>query len=186
MEQPLDLAHGTVISELRYKAWGEVRYASAATPTKYTYTGQYSYASDFGLLYYNARWLDPALGRFAQADAIISSNGQGFDRYLYTNNNPIRFIDPSGHKCVPEDECEGMSNGVGFSVSINWTGMIADKFGVTLSGNWTPENAHRVYASLTYMNVKLAGGKLAMFTAGTGHLIVFRLTKIFIMKLPIQ
>ena len=56
-------------------------------------------------MYYNARWprsvpergYDPALGRFAQADTIVPGGVQGYDRYAYTNNNPIRYIDPSGH-----------------------------------------------------------------------------------------
>jgi len=55
---------GTVISQQYYKAWGETRYASGTTPTKYTYTGQYSYAADFGLHFYNARWYDSYLNRF--------------------------------------------------------------------------------------------------------------------------
>jgi RHS repeat-associated protein len=83
--------------ETRYKAWGEVRYASGTTPTKYTYTGQYSYTSDFGLMYYGARWYDPSLGRFAQADTIIPSGIQGYDRYAYANNSPLKYTDPSGH-----------------------------------------------------------------------------------------
>jgi RHS repeat-associated protein len=66
-------ANGQVISELRYKAWGETRYTSGTTPTKYQYTGQYSYASDFGLHFYNARWYDSSLSRFAQADTVIPS-----------------------------------------------------------------------------------------------------------------
>jgi len=56
-------ANGAVISEMRYKAWGETRYASGTTPTKYTYTGQYSYTADFGLHYYNARWYDSYLNQ---------------------------------------------------------------------------------------------------------------------------
>jgi hypothetical protein len=31
-------------------------------PTRYTFTGQYSYSAGFGLLFFNARWFDPALG----------------------------------------------------------------------------------------------------------------------------
>jgi len=102
---------GTKIAELWYreaslersgrgKAWGEVRYTSGTTPTKYTYTGQYSNTADFGLMYYGARWYDPVLGRFAQADTIIPRETQGsqaWDRYAYTNNNPVRFTDPAGH-----------------------------------------------------------------------------------------
>ncbi|MCK6540600.1 MAG: hypothetical protein L6Q26_11150, partial [Anaerolineales bacterium] len=34
--------NGNPVSEMRYKPWGEVRYASAYAPTAYTYTGQYS------------------------------------------------------------------------------------------------------------------------------------------------
>ena len=90
---------GALVSELRYKPWGETRYSNGTTPTKYTYTGQYSNVSDFGLLFYNARWYDPALGRFAQADSIVPGGVQGYDRYAYVNNNPVRYTDPSGH-CI--------------------------------------------------------------------------------------
>jgi RHS repeat-associated protein len=107
---------GGLVSEMRYKPWGEVRYAWTAnqttTPayelTRYTFTGQYSYMDDittqnvtegFGLMYYNARMYDPALGRFTSADTIIPSTQgvQAWDRFAYTNNNPVRYTDPSGH-----------------------------------------------------------------------------------------
>jgi RHS repeat-associated protein len=92
-------ASGQVVSELRYKAWGETRYTSGSTATKYQYTGQYSYESDFGLHFYNARWYDSSLSRFAQADSIVPgpSNSQAWDRYAYSLNNPILYTDPSGH-----------------------------------------------------------------------------------------
>ena len=64
-------ASGAMISEMKYKAWGEVRFASGTTPTKYTYTGQYSNVSAFGLMFYNARWYDPLSGRFSQADTVV-------------------------------------------------------------------------------------------------------------------
>jgi len=94
-------SNGAVISEVKYKAWGETHYSSGTEQTKYTYTGQYSYVGDFGLQYYNARWYDDSLGRFAQADTIVPSGSQGLDRYAYTFNNPIRYTDPSGH--IPVD-----------------------------------------------------------------------------------
>jgi RHS repeat-associated protein len=89
--------NGNLVSEMRYKPWGEERYASGITPTDYTFTGQYSHTADFGLMFYNARWYDPALGRFAQADTIVPGGVQGLDRYAYTNNSPVNYIDPTGH-----------------------------------------------------------------------------------------
>jgi RHS repeat-associated protein len=89
---------GDIVGELRYKAWGETRYASGSPNTDYRYTGQREEAG-IGLYYYHARWYDPALGRFGQADSITLGVGNplAWDRYLYTSDNPLRFIDPSGH-----------------------------------------------------------------------------------------
>jgi RHS repeat-associated protein len=54
---------------------------------------------DSGLIYMNARYYDPELGRFTSPDSIIPDpyRPQSLDRYAYTENNPIKFIDPSGH-----------------------------------------------------------------------------------------
>lgn len=104
---------GALVSELRYKPWGEGPYSSGTTSTKYQYTGQYSHTADFGLMFYNARWYDPALGRFAQADFIVPPVGVlGLDRYAYANNSPLVYTDPSGHESVcgsiySDPECNG-------------------------------------------------------------------------------
>jgi RHS repeat-associated protein len=93
-------AVGVIVSETRYKVWGEVRYSNGVLPTKHTYTGQYSYTGDFGLMFYQARWYDPSLSRFAQADTIVPESTQGvqaWDRYAYANNSPVVHVDPSGH-----------------------------------------------------------------------------------------
>ena len=92
-------ALGNVVSELRYTAWGEVRYQAGPTTTNYTYTVQYS-DSYINLLWYGSRHYDPELGRFISPDSIIPdlSNPQAYDRYSYTFNNPVKYVDPSGHK----------------------------------------------------------------------------------------
>ena len=92
-------------SEIRYTAWGEIRYTSGMTPTNYTYTGQYSNVGDFGLMFYNARWYDPYLNRWTQPDSIVPNiyDPQAWDRFAYVDNNPVRYNDPSGH-CL-EDAC---------------------------------------------------------------------------------
>jgi len=103
-------ASGQEVARSLYKAWGETRFTSGALPTKYTYTGQYSNVSDFGLMYYNARWYDPYLTQFSQPDTFIPdlNNPQDWNRYFYARNNPIKYVDPSGHKaCVDFDEYGG-------------------------------------------------------------------------------
>jgi RHS repeat-associated protein len=96
---------GNKVAELRYKAWGETRYSSGTTPTKYQFTGQYSQASEFGLLFYQSRWLDPSLGRFTSADSIVPSGVQGYDRFAYVGNSPVNHTDPSGHCEESDAEC---------------------------------------------------------------------------------
>jgi hypothetical protein len=67
-------AAGNLLVETRYKPWGEVRYTTPnqTLPTRYTFTGQYSYVADdatdlgavgFGLMYFGRggwirRWGD--------------------------------------------------------------------------------------------------------------------------------
>jgi RHS repeat-associated protein len=91
---------GNKVSETRYLPWGETRYTSGSTPTDRKYTGQREDAG-IGLYYYNARWYDAKLGRFAQADTIIPNNifPTNFERYAYVANRPTCNTDPSGH-CV--------------------------------------------------------------------------------------
>jgi len=86
---------GTPISELRYTAYGEERYASGEPPTGYRYTGQLSKLDTTGLYYYGARWYDPAIMTFARADTLIPdpSNPLDWNRYLYSRVNPVRYTD---------------------------------------------------------------------------------------------
>ncbi len=55
------------------------------------------------IYYYGARWYDPSIGRFMQADTIVPLQVQGtqaFDRYAYVNNNPVMYVDSSGHFAI--------------------------------------------------------------------------------------
>jgi RHS repeat-associated protein len=66
-------AGGARISQQEYDPWGKLRpVAGSATTTqqsKQNYTGQK--LDDTGLLFYNARFYDPGLGRFTSPDSIV-------------------------------------------------------------------------------------------------------------------
>jgi len=105
-------ASGAKVAELRYKAFGETRYEWGSTPTTYRYTGQRQEAA-LGLYYYGARWYDPALGRFIQADTIVPGvgNPQAIDRYAYVYHNPLGYRDPSGHVIIQAPLADGTHGG---------------------------------------------------------------------------
>ena len=67
-------------------------------PTDKKFTGQR--LDGTGLYYYSARYYDPQIGRFISADTIIPdpANPQSLDRYSYVLNNPLKYVDPSGHR----------------------------------------------------------------------------------------
>ena len=105
-------ATGNSPIETRYKAWGEARYTTpnVTFPTNYTYTGQYSYAGDFGLMFYNAPWYDPYLNHFTQPDTLVPNptNSVDWNRYAYAQYNPVKYSDPTGHMAA--DESDGAGN----------------------------------------------------------------------------
>jgi RHS repeat-associated protein len=78
------------------------------TPTTFRYTGQRQESGlggAEGLYYYGARWYDPTLGRFAQADSIVPepNNPQSLNRFSYSLSNPLNYTDPSGHTPVGDE-----------------------------------------------------------------------------------
>ncbi len=96
-------ASGDYVARTGYMPWGGERFSTADIPTDYRYTGQ-RLEDDLGIYYYNARWYDPSIGRFLQADTIVPDPGNplAYDRYSYVLNNPLRYTDPSG-KFAEED-----------------------------------------------------------------------------------
>jgi len=94
---------GTVISREVYYPYGETRKTSSISNIEYSilerkYTGQISDTDQTGLYYYNARYYNPQIAKFTQADSV---NDQ-LNRYAYVGNNPIAFTDPTGN-CSSEN-----------------------------------------------------------------------------------
>src|SRR5207302_11228449 len=95
---------GAVVEKLKYEPFGQRRYASALTlpaslPSSHSdaFTGHEA-DDEFGLINMRGRMYDSATGRFLTADPFVQAPlfSQSFNRYSYTFNNPINFVDPSG------------------------------------------------------------------------------------------
>jgi RHS repeat-associated protein len=99
-------AAGNSVAELRYRAFGQTRFALGSTPTSLRFTGQMQ-APELGLYWYGTRLYDPALGRWIQPDSVVPDKGnpQGLDRYAYVANSPVTRTDVSGH-------CWGIASGI--------------------------------------------------------------------------
>jgi RHS repeat-associated protein len=89
---------GNVLTRTNYLPFGQIDEATSTGTIQFGFTGQELGMAD-GLCFYNARYYDPVLMRFLTPDAIVPdpANNMAFNRYAYVYNNPVSFIDPSGH-----------------------------------------------------------------------------------------
>ncbi len=154
---------GARMSELRYKPWGESRgIPFGTTPTQRRFTGQVLDEVAGGLYFYNARYYDPALGRFAQADTIVPNPGnpQNLNRYSYALGNPLRFSDPTGYYEEPEIE-QYLRDLYPEFWQRYWDAWRADKvFWAMLRA---AKNGDRLYAPTTSLGVGSFGAKDGSF-----------------------
>lgn len=86
---------GEKIGSLSYK---NPEYISDPFSPRYLFTGQEE-DGEAGLYNYKARLYDPFLGKFISPDPIVPAPGnpQSLNRYSYVLNNPLIYIDPTGH-----------------------------------------------------------------------------------------
>ena len=96
---------GNLLVSYTYDAWGNstsTTYSNGGASTAvvynpFRYRGYY-YDSELGFYYLNSRYYDPSVGRFINADALVST-GQGilgYNMFAYCNNNPVTNIDHLG------------------------------------------------------------------------------------------
>jgi RHS repeat-associated protein len=66
------------------------------------------------LVYMQARYYDPAVGRVLSVDPVTPSPGNmfNFNRYAYANNNPTNHTDPDG-RCADGASCDQMVQSYG-------------------------------------------------------------------------
>ena len=108
---------------------------NAALEENPKFTGQ-THDIDTDLYYYNARYYDSTLGRFLQADSLIANvfQPQTINPYAYVLNNPLKYIDPSGHEPFGGDENLNL-NGDSGDAAVSGDGNSGDGTGGTAGEN---------------------------------------------------
>jgi RHS repeat-associated protein len=89
--------HASEVVRREYAPFGEQFVRDGQRDLEISFNG-HLFDKQVGLYYFGARHYDPALGRFITPDSIVpDSSPQALHRYALNLNNPIRFVDPTGH-----------------------------------------------------------------------------------------
>ncbi len=99
--------NGNVTAEQNFDAWGRNRnpydwqYAGAAITNLFFdrgYTG-HEHMRYHEMINMNGRMYDPVQGRMLSPDNYVPDawHTQGYNRYSYANNNPLKYTDPDGN-----------------------------------------------------------------------------------------
>ena len=114
-------AAGTKLISYTYDAWGNfvTTYHNDCTASHHAnlnpfrYRGYY-YDSELGMYYLQSRYYDPVIGRFINADSVVSNVGGniiGCNTFAYCFNSPIALTDSSGNWPTINDVVNGIKTG---------------------------------------------------------------------------
>ncbi|MEC0079293.1 polymorphic toxin-type HINT domain-containing protein, partial [Paenibacillus alvei] len=97
-------AQGNVLNRYTYDIWGNPLVQEEQVPNIFRYSGEY-WDEATNLQYLRARWYDPSIGRFVNEDTYEGELGNPLtlNLYTYVQNNPLKYIDPSGNRYIPSE-----------------------------------------------------------------------------------
>jgi len=142
-------ANGNILRTYRYSAFGVERDPNSHNTNPFRFAGEY-YDWERGEYYLRARSFNPRTGRFTQPDPFWNNRNMTRNRYtrmqaanlfVFTMNNPVRWIDPSGMVAIP-----GLSGGMQIAPG-HWQssiGIIASQPvnpKIPIKGNWPTNNS---------------------------------------------
>ena len=92
---------GKVTKSYRYDAFGVEKNIDENDTNAFRYCGEY-FDKETATVYLRARYYNPGTGRFISRDSFAGrrSDPLSLNLYTYCKNNPIRYVDPSGHDAV--------------------------------------------------------------------------------------
>ncbi|KKQ97614.1 MAG: NHL/RHS/YD repeat protein [Candidatus Woesebacteria bacterium GW2011_GWB1_39_12] len=151
---------GTVVSQQVYYPYGSTRLLTTNNQQLITdrqYTGQVSDQDTTGLYYYNARYYNPTIAKFTQADPV----NDRLNRYGYVGNNPIGRIDPTGTQT--EGSCDWMcwARTIILDLADGWGTEVVDKTPAEINEMWEDPNTQLGLYLGTYWGAAALGGPVA-------------------------
>ena len=169
-------ATGAIKCSYTYNSWGKVLsvvgpngtpsltdHTNPANINPFRYRGYY-YDAENQLYWLQSRFYDPNTGRFLNADSQLNLKDgfTGTNLFVYCGNNPIMFIDPTGH--MPE-WLQGTLNfiggvaetaiGVGLGITAGWTG-----FGAVAAAFLIADGAARATQGIAQIVNDIAGSTI--------------------------
>jgi RHS repeat-associated protein len=99
----LDMS-GSIAVSYDYDAFGNIKGQTGTVDNPIRYAG-YQYDEESGLYYLNARYYDSVTARFISEDTYLgqANDPLSLNLYTYCVNNPVKFLDPSGHNHVTDE-----------------------------------------------------------------------------------
>jgi RHS repeat-associated protein len=106
-------AAGATVQSQTFTPYGNRIKAVAGVREELGYIGE-RHDAETGLMYLNARYYDPAVGRFVSPDTYDPTRpGVGVNRYAYALNDPVNKSDPGGHECNGMGDCDDRNDIIG-------------------------------------------------------------------------
>ncbi len=122
--------NGNVTDRMEYSAYGTTTYRTGTNDTPFLYGGRYGVMTDPNrLLYMRARYYNPYLCRFINADPAGFAGGLNF--YAFADGNPVSYLDPFGLGAAGESQGGWWSTGWTYTPSANILGLIPAPQGYT-------------------------------------------------------
>lgn len=161
-------SYGNAVVEYSYDAWGNNNVGGTSVTlgnlNPFRYRGYY-YDTETKLYFLQTRYYDQKIGRFINADHVDYADPasiNGLNLYAYCGNNPVMYVDPTGH-FVLSTFFIGLGIAMAtFAVVNTASQLVGDLLNYAMTGDWESGWEEYVGAFLG----GLAGGATFYFSHG--------------------